>query len=148
VDGLTLSRQLPISLTCISKMLAPKLDLQTREIMLELFTADPSHNAGSTAATVDNSPHLATFCAINAKSQELQQNPAARTVGLNSLEPRRETATWHTRSASNDETHRIRPIFLYFCESFTFICIALLEYHIFGVFGVFGRSIRGIRKIR
>jgi hypothetical protein len=144
-----LSRQLQISLTCTSTTLAPRLDLQIREIMLESFTADLSHSAGSTAATVDSSLHLATSYAINARSQELQRNPAAQIAGLNSLAPQRGTATWRTRSASNAETHRIHTIFLYtlrviFTLSFVLHC---LEYHFIGLFWCFRKEYwGGIRK--
>jgi hypothetical protein len=146
-----LSRQLQISLTCTNTTLARRLDLQIQEITLEWSTADLSHSAGSTAATVDNSLHLATFYVINARSQELQRNPAAQIAGLNSPARQRGTATWHTRNASNDETHRI------YTQSFHALCESFLHFRLYCIvwsiilyaFLVFSGGVwgGGIRKI-
>jgi hypothetical protein len=142
-----LSRQLQISLTCINTTLAPRLDLQTRATTLELFTADPSHSAGNTDATEDNSLHLAISYAINAKSQELQLNRAVQIAELNLLARQRGTATWRTRNASSDETHRIRTILLFFCESFTFHLYCIVWSITLSGFWCFRKEYGGIRKI-
>lgn len=52
--------------------------------------------------------HLATCCAISERNRGRRLNPAVQIVAPNSRERLHETATWHTRSASNGETLKER----------------------------------------
>ena len=149
VAVLILSRQRQISLTCTQTTSAQRSDLQIQETTLESFTADLSHSAGNTGAMEDSSLHSAICYAINARSQELQRNPAVQIAELSSQEPQHETATWRTRNASSDETHRTCRLFS-FLPVFTFhlycmVGVSFCQGFFFGVLG--GKGSRGHRKI-
>jgi hypothetical protein len=115
--------------------------LQNQATMSELYTADQSHNAGSTAATDANFLPSATFYGTNVRNLAQLPSRRAPTAALSSRGRPRGTGTWHTRSASNDGQHNItnkefKIVFLAFAVHLRALHgVVLFLHHLQGVSG-------------